>query len=136
IQAARAAAPEIVLTARCEAALVGLAEPLAIALDRLVAFADAGADCLYAPGIRDPAGIAALVKAVAPKAVNVLVSRPGLTVRQLEDLGVRRISVGGALARAAWGAFIRAAREIAGQGTFNGLADAAAMGDLDEVFRK
>ena len=136
IKAARAAAPDIVLTARCEAALIGLPDALNIALDRLAAFADAGADCLYAPGIRDPAGVAAIVKAVAPKAVNVLMSRPGLSVKQLADLGVRRISVGSALARVAWAGFIRAAREIAEQGTFNALGDAASFGDLDEVFRK
>ena len=95
----------VLLTARCEAWLVGAPDPARVALDRLVAYAEAGADCLFAPGVRDPKDIAAMVKAVAPKPVNVLVSSPGLTVEALTDLGVRRISVGSALApaiRAAW----------------------------------
>src|SRR5207244_7535666 len=108
--------------ARCEAFLLGVPDAAKIALDRLVAFADAGADCLYAPGVRDPETIAAIVKAVAPKPVNVLVGSAGLTVAQLAALGVRRISVGVALARAAWGGFVRAARASAAQGPFGGFA--------------
>jgi methylisocitrate lyase len=128
----------VVLTARCEAWLVGYPDPFRTALERLVAFAEAGADCLYAPGVRSLDEIAALVAAVAPKPVNVLVSSPGpgLTVSRLADLGVRRISVGGALARVAWGAFLRAAREIAGTGSFDGLAGAASFAELNDVFRE
>lgn len=127
----------VVLTARCEAWLAGYPDPLQTALDRLVAFAEAGADCLYAPGVRSLDEIAELVAAVAPKPLNVLVSTPGpgLTVSRLADLGVRRISVGGALARAAWGAFLRAAREIAEEGSFDGLAGAASFAELNGAFR-
>src|SRR5947209_157576 len=118
IRAARAAinatTVPVVLTARCEAWLVGDANPRRTALERLVAFADAGADCLYAPGVIDPEEIAQIVKAVSPKPINVLVfsKNSDLTVPQLADLGVRRISVGSTLARAAWGGFMRAAEEI------------------------
>jgi 2-methylisocitrate lyase-like PEP mutase family enzyme len=129
-----ASATGVLLTARCEAFLVGTPEPAKVALDRLVAFAEAGADCLYAPGVKDLAIIAQIVKAVAPKPVNVLVSAPGLTVTQLRDAGVRRISVGGALARAAWGGFMRAARSIAETGTFDGLAGAASFDELNRLF--
>jgi 2-methylisocitrate lyase-like PEP mutase family enzyme len=127
----------IVLTARCEAYLVGQADQFGIALKRLVAFADAGADCLFAPGVREPDEIAAMVKAVSPKPVNVLVSapNPALSVSRLAGLGVRRISVGSALARVAWGAFIRAARRIAEDGSFEGLAGAASFAELNGLFR-
>ena len=127
----------VVLTARCEAYLVGDADPLATSLKRLVAFADAGADCLYAPGVADLSQIDQIVKAVAPKPVNVLVHRadPNLTLAKLTDLGVRRISVGSALARAAWGGFIRAAQEIATQGTFSAFGDAASGAELNNLFR-
>jgi 2-methylisocitrate lyase-like PEP mutase family enzyme len=141
IKAARAAIDAsgipVILTARCEAWLVGHPEPIRVALERLVAFAEAGADCLYAPGVRDQDEIAAIVKAVSPKPVNVLVSapNPALSVARLADLGVRRISVGGALARVAWGAFIRAARSIAETGSFDALADAVPFAELDGVFR-
>jgi 2-methylisocitrate lyase-like PEP mutase family enzyme len=125
----------VVLTARCEAALVGHAAPLEIAVERLTAFAEAGADCLYAPGLSEPDQIRAIVKAVAPKPVNVLMSRanPDMTVMRLANLGVRRISVGSALARVAWGAFIRAAQQLA-EGSFAGFAGAASMKELDQVF--
>ena len=127
----------IVLTARCETYLVGQADPFGIALKRLVAFADAGADCLFAPGVREPDEISAIVKAVSPKPVNVLVSapNPALSVARLAGLGVRRISVGSALARVAWGAFIRAARSIAEDGSFDGLAGAASFAELNDLFR-
>ena len=127
----------VVLTGRCEAWLVGDPDPLDIALDRLTAYAEAGADCLYAPGVSDPNEIAQIVKAVAPKAVNVLVSgfNHQLTLSGLEDLGVRRISVGSGLALAAWGAFLRAAQDIQTNGTFNLLADNAPSADLNELFR-
>jgi 2-methylisocitrate lyase-like PEP mutase family enzyme len=128
----------VVLTARCEAYLVGHADPLQTSLERLVAFSEAGADCLYAPGVTDPQEISQIVKAVAPKPVNVLVSTNNcnVTVTQLADLGVRRISVGGALARAAWSGFIRAASEIHERGTFNSFADATPFGELTELFLK
>ena len=140
IKAARAAIDasktKVVLTARCEAWLVSDPTPLRTAVDRLVAFADAGADCLFAPGVRDPESIATLVKAVAPKPLNVLVSAPSptMTVARLTELGVRRVSVGSSLARVAWGAFIRAARTIAEQGTFDAFADAAPYADLNGLF--
>jgi methylisocitrate lyase len=126
----------VVLTARCEAYLVGDPNPLRTSLDRLVAFVEAGADCLYAPGVIAVDEIEQIVKAVAPKPVNVLVSsnNSNTTVSQLADLGVRRISVGGALARAAWGGFIRAAREIHEQGSFTSFADATPFGELADLF--
>lgn len=125
----------VVLTARCEAALVAHATPLEVAVERLIAFAEAGADCLYAPGLSEPDQIEAIVKAVSPKPVNVLMSRPNpnMTVTRLADLGVRRISVGSALARVAWGGFIRAAQQLA-QGSFAGFAGAASIKELDQVF--
>src|SRR4051794_35684723 len=140
VKAARAAIDAsgvpVVLTARCEAWLVGHPDAARVALDRLVAFAEAGADCLYAPGVRDSEQIAAIVRAVAPKPVNVLVSAPAphLTVARLRDLGVRRISVGSALARAAWGAFVRAARGMMEDGSFDGLAGAASFAELNALF--
>lgn len=126
----------VVLTARCEAWLVGHPDPLNIARKRLVAFAEAGADCLYAPSVREPHEIGELVKAVAPKPLNVLVSRPSekLSIARLADLGVRRISVGSALSAVAWGAFIRAAREIAESGTFDSLSGAVPFADINSIF--
>ena len=140
VRAARAAIEAtgvpVVLTGRCEAWLVGHPDPLPFALKRLVAYAEAGADCLYAPGVRESSDIAAIVRAVAPKPVNVLMSgpNPALTVQKLADLGVRRISVGAALARAAWGGFMRAARGIAETGSFDALADAATFGEISDLF--
>jgi methylisocitrate lyase len=140
IRAARAAidASEtgIVLTGRCETWLVGDPDPLHTALDRLAAYAEAGADCLYAPGVSNPDEIAQIVKTVSPKPVNVLVSgfNHQLSFSQLADLGVRRISVGSGLALAAWGAFLRAAEDIKTNGTFNLLADGAASADLNKLF--
>lgn len=140
IRAARsaidAAGVPVVLTARCEAWLVGDRDPAHTAIDRLVAFAGAGADCLYAPGVKDPATISTIVRAVAPLPVNVLVSGadPALSVQRLTDLGVRRISVGSALARVAWGAFIRAAGKIAETGSFEDLAGAASFDELNALF--
>ncbi len=142
IKAARAAIDasgiKVVLTARCEAWLVGQADPLRVALDRLVAFAEAGADCLYAPGVSKPEEIAAIVKAVSPRAVNVLVSKFNcdLTVSQLAELGVRRISVGSALANVAWGAFMSAARNIKDKGAFDGLANAAPFAEINDLFAR
>lgn len=140
VRAARAAIDATgipaVLTARCEAWLVGDPDPARTALDRLVAFAEAGADCLYAPGVRDPDMIGTLVRAVAPKPVNVLISAPipGVSVSRFADLGVRRVSVGSALARVAWGAFIRAARSIAETNSFDALADAAPFNEINDIF--
>jgi 2-methylisocitrate lyase-like PEP mutase family enzyme len=126
----------VVLTARCEAYLVGDATPLRTSLERLSAFADAGADCLYAPGVTAIDEIEQIVKAVAPKPVNILVSTNNcnVTVSQLADIGVRRISVGGALARAAWGGFAHSAKEILERGSFTSFADAMPFGELTEMF--
>lgn len=128
----------VVLTGRCEAWLVGQPDPFRVALERLVAYAEAGADCLYAPGVREPDEIAAIVKAVSPKPVNVLMHGPSeiLSVPRLADLGVRRISVGSALARVAWGAFIHAAQSIKSTGTFDSFADAASFAEINDVFSK
>jgi 2-methylisocitrate lyase-like PEP mutase family enzyme len=128
----------VVLTARCEAYLVSAPDPFDTSLERLVAFADAGADCLYAPGVTDLEEISAMVDAVAPKPVNVLVSTNNcnVTVAQLADLGVRRISVGGALARAAWGGFVNSAKEILESGSFSSFAEAMPFGELDGLFRQ
>src|SRR5438034_6961748 len=128
----------VVLTGRCEAWLVRDPNPLHTALERLAAYAEAGADCLYAPGVSNPGEIAQIVKLVAPKPVNVLVSgfNHQLAVSQLADLGVRRISVGSGLALAAWGAFLHAAQEIKTNGIFNGLANNAASAELNELFEE
>lgn len=139
IRASRAAIDEagcdVMLTARAECFLVGRAD-LDEAIHRLVAYAEAGADCLYAPGLKTREQIAAVVRAVAPKPVNVLMAAAtGLTVGDLADLGVRRISVGSALARSAWGGFIRAAREIAEAGRFDALTNAVPFAELNGFFR-
>jgi 2-methylisocitrate lyase-like PEP mutase family enzyme len=106
-------------------------------IHRLKAYADAGADCLYAPGIRTPEHIGAVVAGVAPKPVNLLMAWPGdLTMPEIAALGVRRVSVGGALARSAWGGFMRAAKLIAEQGKFDGFADAASGQELDGFFHR
>lgn len=129
---------DLVLTGRCEAWLVGDPDPLHTALDRLPVYAEAGAECLYAPGVSRRDEIAQIVKAVAPKPVNVLISgfNHHLTLAEMAHLGVRRISVGSGLALAAWGAFLRAAREINTDGTFNLLANNAPSADLNELFRR
>ncbi|MDB5605971.1 MAG: 2-methylisocitrate lyase [Bradyrhizobium sp.] len=137
IKAARAAIDTdnsgVLLVGRCEGFLVGQAD-LNMVIDRLNAYAEAGADCLYAPGIKTKEQIAAVVKAVHPKPVNLLIGSPGLTVKEAADLGVRRISVGGSLARAAWGGFMRASREIAEKGTFTELGNGFAGGELNKMF--
>lgn len=107
----------IVLTGRSEGFVVGRPD-LAATIMRLRAYADAGADCLYAPRIDTKDQIEAVVGAVAPKPVNVLINAPFVTVAEAASLGVRRISVGGTLARTAWGGFLAAAQEIADEGTF------------------
>jgi 2-methylisocitrate lyase-like PEP mutase family enzyme len=106
-------------------------------IHRLKAYADAGADCLYAPGIRTPEHIGAVVAGVAPKPVNLLMAWPGdLTMPEIAALGVRRVSVGGALARSAWGGFMRAAKLIIEEGKFDGFADAASGQELDGFFHR
>ncbi len=130
-----AAGADVILVARSEAVRVGHPDSLAESIRRLERFADAGADCLYAPFIHTREAVAALVKAVAPKPVNVLIGGPlGLSMADLAELGVRRVSVGGALARAAWGAVMRAAREIAETGTFESLGDAVSYAEIDGFF--
>ena len=128
----------VVLTGRCEAWLVDDPDPFHTVLDRLAAYAEAGADCLYAPGVSKPDEISQIVKSVAPKPVNILVAgfNRQLSLSQLADLGVRRISVGSGLALAAWGTFLRAAKDIHANGTFNLLADGAASSELNELFRE
>jgi 2-methylisocitrate lyase-like PEP mutase family enzyme len=137
VEDATGSSERVVLTARCEAYLVGDPNPLKTSLDRLVAFADAGADCLYAPGVTAIDEIEQIAKAVSPKPVNVLVfsKNCNLTVNELGDLGVRRISVGSTLARAAWGGLIRAAEEINKSGSFTLFAEATSF-DLNGIFSK
>lgn len=125
----------VLLTGRSEGFIVGRPD-LAETIRRLTAYAEAGAECLYAPGIRTRADITAVVQAVAPKPVNVLVGSDFATVAELAGMGVRRISVGGALARAAWTGFLQAANEIAGQGTFTGLARAMPFGEIEGSFAR
>jgi 2-methylisocitrate lyase-like PEP mutase family enzyme len=127
---------DVLLTGRSEGCIRGRPD-LDETIRRLKAYADAGADCLYAPGISTREQIAAVVAAVAPKPVNLLIGAPSpLTVQDCADLGVRRISVGGSLARAAWGGFIRAARQIMHAGSFDGFADAAPSAELNKAFGK
>jgi len=141
IQAAREALDSsgsgVLLTGRAECYLVGQREPLRESILRLQAYAEAGADVLFAPGLREPDAIKAVVLAVSPKPVNVLISsNAGITVSQLAELGVRRISVGSALARAAWAGFIRAARALAEAGSFAGFEGAVPFGELEGLFRE
>lgn len=126
----------ILLTARCEAVLVDHPAAVEEVLRRLPAYAAAGADVLYAPGLRDPSVIKAAVDAAGPKPLNLLVSSPiGLSVQQIAELGVRRISLGSALSRAAWGGFLRAARMLADHGRFDALSEAEPFDTLDGFFR-
>jgi 2-methylisocitrate lyase-like PEP mutase family enzyme len=119
IRAARAAivrsGQDVLLVGRTEGFLIGRTE-LGATIERLRAYAEAGADCLYAPGVRDRGAIAELVAAVAPKPVNILLFGPEMNVPDLATLGVRRVSVGGALAAAAWAGFDEAARHLAEHG--------------------
>jgi 2-methylisocitrate lyase-like PEP mutase family enzyme len=140
IRAARAAidrtGEDVILVARTETLLVG--GSASTALDKLVALADAGADCLYAPGVgmaglSTKEDVASLVRAVAPKPVNILVTGPEITMAEYIDLGVRRISVGGALARVSWGAVSAAARKLK-EGSFEGLKAEIQGRQLDEIF--
>ena len=125
----------VLLTARSEGFVVGRPD-LQETIRRLTAYAEAGADCLYGIGIRDLGQIAAVVQAVAPKPVNVYVGSAFTTVADLARIGVRRISVGGALARAAWTGFFRAAREIAETGTFSALAEAMPGTEINDAFEE
>ena len=125
---------DVMLVGRAECFLVGRPD-IHETVARLKAYAQAGADCLYAPGLRTREQISAVVGAVAPKPVNLLVgSAIEMTVADIAALGVRRVSVGGGLARAAWGGFIRASRLLAEQGRFDGFADAAAGQELNAFF--
>jgi 2-methylisocitrate lyase-like PEP mutase family enzyme len=125
----------VILTGRSEGFLRGVPD-LAETIRRLTAYAVAGADCLYAPGIKTREEIAAIVKAVAPKPINVLMGAPSdLRVGDLAALGVRRISTGGSLARAAWGGLMRATKEIAENGSFNGFSAAAAGAEILKAFK-
>jgi 2-methylisocitrate lyase-like PEP mutase family enzyme len=135
IKAARAAIGNsgVLLTGRCEGFLVGQAD-LDMVIDRLKAYSEAGADCLYAPGIKTREQISAVVKAVHPKPVNLLIGASGLSVAEAADLGVRRISVGGSLARNAWAGFMRASKEIAEKGTFTELNSGYSGGELNKMF--
>src|SRR5207249_5532564 len=139
IRAARAAidasATGVLLTARAECYLVGHPEPFKESVRRLQAYAEAGADVLYAPGIYQREEIKAMVAQMEPKPVNILVSRnTGLKVADLADLGVRRISVGSALARAAWSGFMRAAQTIAEEGAFSGFDDTVPVAQINNLF--
>lgn len=135
--AIQASGADVLLVARSECFLLGHPQPLAEAILRLEAFAEAGADVLYAPGAVKRADVEAIVKAVHPKPVNVLLtSSAGLKIAELADLGVRRISVGSALARAAWTGFIRAAREIAEQNSMAGLDNSITFAELNGFFQK
>ena len=137
IKAARAAIDAdnsgVMLTGRCEGFLVGQAD-LAMVIDRLQGYSEAGADCLYAPGIKTREQIASVVKAVHPKPVNLLIGASGLSLAEAAGLGIRRISVGGSLARAAWGGFMRAAKEMAEKGTFTELGSGYPGGELNKMF--
>jgi 2-methylisocitrate lyase-like PEP mutase family enzyme len=140
IRAARAAIDAsgtgVLLTGRAECYLTGHPQPLHESSRRLQAYAEAGADVLYAPGPRERDDIRAIVAAVAPRPVNVLVSwNAGLRVADLAELGVRRVSVGSGLARAAWTGFLRAAKAIADDGSFDGLEGIVSFAELDRFFR-
>jgi 2-methylisocitrate lyase-like PEP mutase family enzyme len=140
VRAARAAINEtqtgVLLTARAECYLTGHPKPFEEAMHRLQAFSDAGADVLYAPGVTEPEEIKELISAVAPKPVNVLMgSDTGLRLSDLAALGARRISVGSSLARTAWAGFIKAAKQIADQGSFEGFRDLVPFNELNTFFQ-
>ena len=131
-----AAGGDTLLVGRAECYLVGRPD-LNETIARLQAYANVGADCLYAPGIADPEQIRAIVAALAPKPVNLVVGgASSLTVAQIAEMGVRRISVGGALARCAWGGFMQAAQTLAEQGSFSGLAAGAPGKVLNGLFER
>jgi 2-methylisocitrate lyase-like PEP mutase family enzyme len=132
--AINASGERVLLTARSEAVLRGHPDGLNEALHRLAAYAEAGADVLYAPGLRSADEIGQVVRTAGPLPVNVLAFAPGLTLKQLEDIGVRRVSVGGSLARAAWAGFMNAAQDIAQHGRFDSLAQGAPFAALNKLF--
>ena len=138
VRAARQAIDEsgtgVVLTGRSEGFIAGRPD-IDETIRRLRAYADAGADCLFAPGVRNPSDIEAIVRAVAPKPVNVVVGANFTTVAQLAALGVRRISIGGSLARLAYSAFLAAATEIAEQGTFGAFEGGRPGPDINRLFK-
>jgi 2-methylisocitrate lyase-like PEP mutase family enzyme len=141
IAAARKAVDEsntgVLLVGRAECYLVGHSDPLRESIRRLQAYAEAGADVLYAPGPTERRDIQEIVNALKPKPVNVLMgANIGMTAAQLADLGVRRISVGSSLARAAWTGFVRAAKLIAGEGSFAGFDDLIPYAELNGFFRE
>src|ERR1700685_4191044 len=137
LRAARAAisatGEKVLLTARSEA-ILRQAGGLPEALRRLGAYAEAGADVLYAPSVRTPEEVAEVVRVAGKLPVNVLAGWPGFTRRQLEDLGVKRISVGGSLARDAWGGLMKAARDIAEHGRFDALAGLPSSKEIEASF--
>ena len=139
IRAARRAIDEsgtgVLLVGRSEGFIAGRPD-LAETIRRLQAYADAGAECLFAPGIKALPDIQTLVREVAPKPVNVVANADFATVQQLADAGVRRVSVGGTLARTAWTAFIEAAREISGQGTFTAFGRTLPTAELNRLFER
>lgn len=126
----------VLLTARAECYLVGHPKPLEESIRRLRAYAEAGAHVLYAPGPRERADLREIVAAVAPKPVNVLMTHSGLLVADLAEIGARRLSVGSALARAAWTGFLRAARTLASEGSFAGCEGSVPSAELDGFFRQ
>jgi 2-methylisocitrate lyase-like PEP mutase family enzyme len=136
VQAARSLPFPFTLTARAENLIHGRPD-LPDTIRRLVAYAEVGADVLFAPGLKNREEIEAIVKAVAPKPVNVVIGlgSAGLSVKDMEALGVKRISLGSALARAAYGSFINAAKEIAEKGTFGFTADAVAYAEINGLFK-
>jgi methylisocitrate lyase len=123
------------LTGRSEGFIAGRPD-LKETIRRLTAYAEAGADCLFAPGLKTREEIAAVVKAVAPKPVNFIALSGAFSLSDLAELGVRRISIGGGLARAAWVGFMRAAKEIADTGSFAGLAQGASSAEINALFKK
>lgn len=140
IKAARAAVDEsnsgVLFTARAECYLTGHPKPFEESLRRLRAYAAAGADVLYAPGVAKREEMQAIVSAVAPKPVNILMgSNVGLQVSDLAAMGVRRISVGSSLARSAWTGFIRAAAAIAEKGSFEGFNGLTPFAELNAIFQ-
>ena len=132
-QAIDASGTGVLLTGRSEGFVAGRPD-LAETIRRLTAYAEAGAECLFAPGLRTVEDIRAVVNAVAPRPVNVLVGSGFTTVAELEQAGVRRISVGGALARAAWGAFYEAATEIREKGTFMRMSSGVPFASMNDFF--
>src|SRR5437667_3868437 len=124
----------VLLVGRAEGFLVGK-ENIDQVINRLVTYSEAGADCLYAPGFKERDHIKAIVECVAPKPSNILIGGPvGLTMKDAASLGARRVSVGGAFARAGWGGYVRSAKELMEKGTFDELAHAASYAELQKLF--